>query len=54
MNVGWIREPYRGPASLTLSTFQIFGNGTVVDHNNLISFELNPGVQGGCAVKNGC
>jgi hypothetical protein len=51
VNAGWYLLPHRGPASVSLSTLQIFGNGTVVNDNNLISFGIDPGVQSGCANK---
>lgn len=51
VTAGWFGSPHRGPASVSLSTLQIFGNGTVVNDNNLISFGVDPGVQSGCATK---
>jgi hypothetical protein len=51
VTAGWYTSPHRGPASVSLSTLQIFGNGTFVNDNNLISFGIDPGVQTGCASK---
>jgi hypothetical protein len=51
MYAGWFGATNRGPATVSLSTYQILRNGTIVNDNNLIFFDIDPGLQIGCADK---
>ena len=51
MNVQWFLEPYRGPATITVSTASMAEDGEIIPHNNAFAFVIVPGVGGGCASK---